>query len=72
VFQRFTEGARQAVMGAQEEARTLGHYAIGPEHLLLGLVHADGIAAEVLMGRAFSIDLESAGSPIPASSTAEC
>jgi Clp amino terminal domain, pathogenicity island component len=60
VFQRFTEGARQAVIGAQDEARTLGHDAIGPEHLLLGLLHADGIAAEVLTGHAFSIDLETA------------
>jgi ATP-dependent Clp protease ATP-binding subunit ClpA len=60
VFQRFTEGARQAVMGAQDDARTLGHDAIGPEHLLLGLLRADGIAAEVLTGQAFSIDLETA------------
>jgi ATP-dependent Clp protease ATP-binding subunit ClpC len=60
MFQRFTEGAGQAVMGAQDEGRTLGHDAIGPEHLLLGLLRADGVAAEVLTGDAFSIDLETA------------
>jgi ATP-dependent Clp protease ATP-binding subunit ClpC len=37
VFERFTERARQVVVLAQEEARTLKHNYIGTEHLLLGL-----------------------------------
>ena len=35
MFERFTDGARQAVVRAQEEARRLGHSYIGCEHLLL-------------------------------------
>jgi ATP-dependent Clp protease ATP-binding subunit ClpA len=38
VFERFTEGAREAVRSAEAEARALGAASIGPEHLLLGVV----------------------------------
>ncbi|MGH3764443.1 MAG: Clp protease N-terminal domain-containing protein [Pseudonocardiaceae bacterium] len=38
MFERFTNPARQVVVGAQERARELGHNYIGTEHLLLGLV----------------------------------
>jgi ATP-dependent Clp protease ATP-binding subunit ClpC len=49
VFERFTERARQVVVLAQEEARTLKHNYIGTEHLLLGLLREeDGLAASVL------------------------
>ena len=49
MFERFTERARQVVVLAQEEARTLRHNYIGSEHLLLGLVREEqGIAARVL------------------------
>ena len=37
VFGRFTEGARQVIVLAQDEARALKHNYIGTEHLLLGL-----------------------------------
>ena len=37
-FSRFTPRARNAVMVAQNEARTAGHDQIRPEHLLLGLL----------------------------------
>jgi ATP-dependent Clp protease ATP-binding subunit ClpA len=37
MFERFTDGARDAVVRAQEEAAALGHNYIGTEHLLLGL-----------------------------------
>jgi hypothetical protein len=47
VFERFTEGARQVVVFAQEEARALRHGYIGTEHVLLGL-----LAQESLPGRA--------------------
>jgi len=43
MFERFTERARQVIVLAQEEARTLRHNYIGTEHLLLGLLReADG------------------------------
>jgi ATP-dependent Clp protease ATP-binding subunit ClpC len=49
VFERFSEQARQVVVLAQEEARTLKHNYIGTEHILLGLVREqEGVAARVL------------------------
>jgi ATP-dependent Clp protease ATP-binding subunit ClpA len=49
VFERFTERARQVVVLAQDEARTLKHNYIGTEHLLLGLLREqEGVAAQVL------------------------
>jgi ATP-dependent Clp protease ATP-binding subunit ClpA len=38
VFERFTDGARQVVVHAQDEARLLRHHYIGTEHLLLGVL----------------------------------
>jgi ATP-dependent Clp protease ATP-binding subunit ClpA len=49
VFERFSEQARQVVVLAQEEARTLKHNYIGTEHILLGLLREqEGLAARVL------------------------
>ncbi|HJS93238.1 MAG TPA: Clp protease N-terminal domain-containing protein [Solirubrobacteraceae bacterium] len=57
MFERFTERARQVVVLAQEEARTLKHDHVGAEHILLGLLRAhDGIAARVL--ESFDITIE--------------
>jgi len=42
LFERFTERARQVVVLAQEEARTLKHDHVGAEHLLLGLLREGG------------------------------
>ena len=50
MFERFTDRARQAIVLAQEEARALRHSYIGTEHLLLGLLAGDGIAAKALQG----------------------
>jgi hypothetical protein len=36
MFERFSDESRRAVVVAQEEARSLNHNYIGPEHLLLG------------------------------------
>jgi hypothetical protein len=48
VFERFTQQARQVVVGAQEEARAMGHGSIDTEHVLLALVDdEDGIPAHV-------------------------
>src|SRR5258705_8208601 len=49
MFERFTERARQVVVLAQQEARTLKHNYIGTEHILLGLLREEeGLAARVL------------------------
>ena len=50
MFERFTDRARRAVTDAQVVARRLGHGTIGTEHLLLGLLQGDGVAARVLGG----------------------
>src|SRR5213593_3645496 len=49
MFERFTERARQVVVLAQDEARTLNHNYIGTEHVLLGLLRQEeGVGARVL------------------------
>jgi ATP-dependent Clp protease ATP-binding subunit ClpC len=57
MFERFTERARQVVVLAQDEARTLKHNYIGTEHILLGLLREEeGLAARVL--RSLDITVE--------------
>jgi ATP-dependent Clp protease ATP-binding subunit ClpC len=57
VFERFTEPARQVVVLAQDEARTLRHNYIGTEHLLLGLLREErGLAAKTLAELGISIE----------------
>src|SRR4051812_20275428 len=57
MFERFTERARQVVVLAQEEARSLRHNYIGTEHLLLGLLREEeGLAARVL--ESFDVTVE--------------
>jgi hypothetical protein len=46
-FESFTQEAKDAIVVAQEEARSLRHNYIGVEHLLLGL-SADGVAGPLL------------------------
>ncbi len=49
MFERFTDRSRRVVVLAQEEARVLKHNHVGPEHILLGLVHeGHGVAAKAL------------------------
>jgi ATP-dependent Clp protease ATP-binding subunit ClpA len=48
MFERFTDNARRVLVIAQEEARTLEHPFIRPEHLLLGLARAEGVASTAL------------------------
>jgi ATP-dependent Clp protease ATP-binding subunit ClpA len=49
VFERFNSQARNVVVVAQEEARTLQHSRIDTEHILLGLLReTNGLAAQVL------------------------
>jgi hypothetical protein len=57
VFERFTEGARRAVVLAQEEAWACGDDAVGTEHLLLGvLAERDGVAVRALQAVEVSVD----------------
>lgn len=46
MFERFTNQSRQAIVLAQEEARSLDHDWIGTEHLLLGLL-SEGLRSDV-------------------------
>ncbi|MBI1801501.1 MAG: AAA family ATPase, partial [Chloroflexi bacterium] len=52
-----TPRTKRVIELAVDEARRMGHHAIGPEHLLLGLVReGDGIAADVLQQLGISLD----------------
>jgi len=49
MFERFSDPAKQVIVLAQEEARSLDHVYVGTEHLLLGLITVgEGLAAQVL------------------------
>jgi len=52
MFERFTNEARDVVVGAQNEARGLGHRYIGTEHLLLSLLHPKRGAAGAILADA--------------------
>ena len=57
MFERFTEQARQVVVLAQEEARTLKHDYIGTEHILLGLLREEeGLAARLLQSLDITVE----------------
>jgi ATP-dependent Clp protease ATP-binding subunit ClpC len=47
-FDYFSESANRALQLASEEAKRLGHDHVRTEHLLLGLIKAEGAAAKVL------------------------
>ncbi|MFF0341176.1 Clp protease N-terminal domain-containing protein [Kribbella sp. NPDC004875] len=49
MYEQFGDPARQVIVQAQEEARSLDHVYVGTEHLLLGLIkQGSGLAARVL------------------------
>ena len=49
MFRRFSPRAREVIISAQQEARTLHHNYIGTEHVLLGLLHdREGVAGRAL------------------------
>jgi ATP-dependent Clp protease ATP-binding subunit ClpC len=57
MFERFTDRARRVIVDAQNEARSLSHNYIGPEHLLLGLINeGDGVGAKALEAMQISTD----------------
>lgn len=49
MFERFDRVARRVVVIAHDEARTLSHPTIGPEHLLLGLLREGNSPAATLL-----------------------
>lgn len=71
-FARYTDWARQAVVHAQESARTAQHDHIGTEHLLVGLLRERrGLAAQIVSryaGSAEAADDAAAGLLGPGSS----
>jgi len=51
MFDRFTDGARNAMGFARQASLRWGHDSIAPEHMLLGLLEAgEGVALDVLHG----------------------
>lgn len=48
MFERFTDQARSVVTRSQDEARSLGHRQVSPDHLLLALIRSDGVAGRAL------------------------
>jgi ATP-dependent Clp protease ATP-binding subunit ClpA len=56
MFERFTDQARAVVVGAQEQARRLGHNYIGCEHLLLALVSGGSEIAADLRARGITAE----------------
>ncbi len=57
MFDRFTRDARAAVVLAEAEVRELGDEAIGPEHLLVGILQsADRDLAAVCSGFGLTVD----------------
>ena len=57
MFERFTRRARQVIVLAQDEARTLRHNYIGTEHVLLGLLREEeGLAARALEALGLTVE----------------
>jgi ATP-dependent Clp protease ATP-binding subunit ClpA len=52
MFERFTDHAREVVLGARREATDLGHSYVGTEHLLLALLAPGSGAAGVVLREA--------------------
>jgi ATP-dependent Clp protease ATP-binding subunit ClpC len=57
MFEKFTDGARQVIVMAQEEAKRLKHLYSGTEHLLLGLLRMqDELPSKLLLEAGLTID----------------
>jgi ATP-dependent Clp protease ATP-binding subunit ClpA len=59
VFGRFTEQAHQVLDLGRDEAERIGHRYLGPEHLLLGMLH-EGTSGAARLLRAHGVGLEAA------------
>jgi Clp amino terminal domain, pathogenicity island component len=65
-FARFTPRARNVVIISQNEAHAAGNTEIGPEHLVLGLLHEpSGLAALVFQSRGLTLDAVRAAVTLP-------
>ncbi|MDF2588903.1 MAG: clpC [Anaerocolumna sp.] len=53
---KYTESARAAITFATEIAYKLSHNYVGTEHLLIGLLEADGVASKVLEKNGVDVD----------------
>lgn len=57
IFDRLSQEARRAVHLAFEEARSLGHSFVGPEHILLGLMReGESEAAQVMLDLGLTVE----------------
>src|SRR5688500_9371219 len=56
MFDRFTDDARKVMGLSRQAAERLGDEAIGPEHVLLGLLGVPGVHRELLARHGGSID----------------
>lgn len=56
MLERFTPKARMVLVTAETEAKGLGHGYIGTEHVLLGLLAADGVGRAVLGDLGLTLD----------------
>ncbi len=69
---QFSAEAKAALEGANAQALALGHTTIGPAHLLLAVLDADGVARRVLRESELTVAdvreraLQAAGRPAPA------
>ena len=63
MFERFTTGAREVVVLAQDEARRLRHNYLGTEHLLLGLLREQAGVGRQALDR-LGVELDDARSDV--------
>ncbi|MCR5206124.1 MAG: ATP-dependent Clp protease ATP-binding subunit [Lachnospiraceae bacterium] len=49
MYEKFTEQARSAMKIAEDTSEQLGHNYMGTEHILIGLLEAEGVASKVLV-----------------------
>ena len=56
MFEKLTSDAMKALILATEEARRQRHDYIGPEHILLGVLGADGTASQFLKSAGMTLD----------------
>lgn len=63
MFERFTTGAREVVVLAQDEARRLRHNYLGTEHLLLGLLREQAGVGRKALDR-LGVELDDARSDV--------
>jgi len=53
----FGGASKEALVRALHEARCLGHNYGGTEHILLGLLHAEGAAQRILLAERARVDV---------------